>query len=94
MKTITHAILCFDGVHEVTIDIHKIDPVEAMDIWGLGDAYSHGGYRIEGRINGILAGMVFSPNGWDSERAARAILSDARRDGLLPAIPSIYEEQP
>lgn len=94
MKTETHQIKCADGIHEVKLDIFKMDHIEAIDVYELPeDAYSSGGFRIEAFINGGPAGTFFYTGnlgstyfGHDSGDAARAIVAEARRNGVLPAL--------
>lgn len=94
MKTETHRIDCIDGSHEVQLDIFTMDAVEAVDVYELpANQYNNGGFRIEAMINGTPAGTHFySGNlgstyyGEDSSDAARAILAEARRNGVLPAL--------
>lgn len=94
MKTEIHNIICSDGTHEVQLDIFKMDGVEAVEAYELpADLFDNGGFRIEALINGTPAGSYFySGNlgstyfGEDSTDAARQILAEARRNGVLPAV--------
>ena len=94
MKTETHVINCVDGNHEVKLDIFKMDGVEAVEAYELpARMYSNGGFRIEAMVNGTPAGTHFySGNlgsayyGDSSAEAAREILAEARRNGVLPAV--------
>lgn len=94
MKTETHTIDCFDGSYEITLDIFRMDHVEAIDVYDLpADLYSSGGYRIGAIINGIPSGTRFySGNlgsayyGEDSADAAREFLAAARKSGVLPSV--------
>lgn len=94
MKTDVHNIACIDGLHEIQLDIFTMDGVEAVEAYDQPRSqFQHGGFRIEAQINGIPAGTFFySRNlgstyyGEDSADAARAILAEARRNGLLPQV--------
>lgn len=94
MKTETHNIQCVDGQHEVKLDIFVMDGVEAVEAYDLPrHRYSSGGFRIEAMVNGTPAGIFFYTGdlgstycGGDSSDAARAILAEARRNGVLPAV--------
>lgn len=94
MKTKIHNINCFDGSHEIKLDIFRMDHVEAIDVYELpAKLYSSGGYRIEAIINGMPAGTRFySGNlgsayyGEDSSAAAREFMADARKNGILPPV--------
>lgn len=94
MKTESHSIVCIDGTYVVQLDIYTMDGVEAVEAYELPSrAYSNGGFRIEALINGMPAGTHFySGNlgstyyGDGSDDAAREILAEARRNGILPAV--------
>lgn len=95
MKTETHGIQCFDGTHEVRLDIFKMDAIEAIDVYDCSPQFfQDGGFRIEGFVNGTPAGtLFFSGNlgskywGEDSSDVAREFLAQARQNGGLPAVP-------
>lgn len=95
MRNDTHTIQCFDGSHEVKLDIFRMDHVEAIDVYDQpADLYSSGGWRIEGFINGTPAGTQFysgllGSHFWgqdDSRDVALDFIADARRDGRLPPV--------
>ena len=64
MRTIQKTFNTIRGTEVVSIDIFKIDAVEAIDVYEQ-DArrFNSGGWRVEGTVSGVPAGTKFISDG-------------------------------
>lgn len=91
MNSFCHSLQTVYGTVQIEVDVYRMDSIEAIDIWELPElAYGSGGYRVEGRINGIPRGQRFYPAGLasfpiegDASESAREFLAAAHQDGFF-----------
>lgn len=92
MKTATHSFNTVHGLVSVRVDIFTLDKCEAVDVYEQDEQrFAHGGWRIEGFVNGTPYGTRFYPRnmlgtayyGEETEDAARAFLADAHQNGFF-----------
>ena len=92
MKTATHSFNTVHGLVSVRVDIFTLDKCEAVDVYEQDEQrFAHGGWRIEGFVNGTPYGTRFYPRnmlgtayyGEESEDAVRAFLADAHQNGFF-----------
>lgn len=91
MKTVSHTFDTIHGEVSVQLWIFPMSGVEAIDVYELPqNAYSSGGFRIEGAVNGIPRGTHFYSGqlgslyyGEGTEDAAREFLARAHQEGFF-----------
>lgn len=97
MKTETHTFNIPGGEATVVLDIFEMDACEAIDVYDRDPGrFEHGGWRIEGTINGMPRGTRFySPmydskyRGGDSRVAAIQFLKLAMVEGFFKNKPRV-----